>query len=375
MNTADLLIDAKGSEIQHRTGLTAPDAFFYLRVNEQDIVFFDAREYGIQKKHLEQQGRNVAIKELEPYIALARSNKQSLTMNEKLLLAILKDHDIDSVRISPNVPYKWILSLQNIYMPFEVYDFSTEQICKSSQEIEYLKEAQKITNGAFDVARIILQKSTIVDENVLLDDVPLTCETIKQAIQIYFLEHNYSCPESLIVASKGQTARPHDEGSGVVFANEPIIIDLFPRNNATGYFADMTRTFVKGTPSDAFVKQYKAVQIAQQAAIDCAAVGKSCGAVHTAVLDSFEQSGYVTSNGEGFIHGTGHGLGLQVHEAPSINNNAVLLEPGMVITIEPGLYYSDTGGVRIEDVLVFHPDGTKENINTYPKDFDFFIIP
>lgn len=369
MNTADLLIDAKGSEIQHRTGLTAPDTFFYLRVQNKDIVFFDAREYGIQKQHLEEQGRNVTIEPLEPFMAAAKKDERTMPTSAKLLDAILQEYNVHAVRISPNLPYRWVQLLQQLEVPFTVYEFSREQLHKTAAQIELLKQAQVVTNQAFDTAKTMLEQSVIVGDTLQLDGKTLTCERIKHAIQVFFLSKNYSCPESLIVASKEQTARPHDEGSGVVYAHEPIIIDLFPRNNATGYFADMTRTFVKGTPSEAFKKQYEAVRLAQQAAVDTAEVGISCADVHKAAIESFTTSGYITENGEGFIHGTGHGLGLQVHEAPSVSGNDTLLEAGMCITIEPGLYYKETGGVRIEDVLVFHEDGTKENINTYPKDY------
>lgn len=372
MNTADLLIDAKGSEIKHRTGLTAPDAFFYLRVQNEDMVWFDAREYGIQKQHLEEQEKNVTIQALEPHMAAAKADTRDLPMPSKVLSSILQAYNVNAVRISPNLPYRWVQLLQQLDIQFEVYEYSREQLCKTAAEIELLKQAQAVTNQAFDVAKTMLEQSAIVGDTLQLDGKTLTCETLKQAIQVFFLTKNYSCPESLIVASKEQTARPHDEGSGIIFAHEPIIIDLFPRNNATGYFADMTRSFVKGTPSDAFTKQYEAVRTAQQAAVDCAEVGKSCNDVHAAAVERFTQSGFITANGEGFIHGTGHGLGLQVHEAPSVSSNNTLLEAGMCITIEPGLYYKQTGGVRIEDVIVFHADGSKENINTYPKDF---IIP
>jgi Xaa-Pro aminopeptidase len=144
---------------------------------------------------------------------------------------------------------------------------------------------------------------------------------------------------------------------------------MFPRSNVTGYYADMTRTFVKGVPSAQLVRQYEAVQTVQAEAVNMVNVGTACKAVYTHCVERFKQLGFITTMEEGFTHSTGHGIGLGLHEAPRLGNNDVILKAGMAVTVEPGLYYKAVGGVRIEDVVVLHTDGTPENINTYSKDW------
>lgn len=362
MNTADLLIDATGPEIHHRSGVTAPDAFVYLGIQGDARVFFDAREYSIQQKKLLQANNGVHIEQLEPYMQGTKSFTEVLNN-------IFTKHAISRVRISAEMPYRLVQVLQTLSIPFEVYDFSAERLQKTEQEIMYLKDAQDIVNGGFDVVQTILKNSTIVGNFLEYEGVQLTSERIKTAVQIYYLEKNYSCPDGIIVASKEQGSCPHDEGSGPIFANEAIVVDMFPRSNATGYYADMTRTFVKGTPSTDLVRQYEAVQIVQAEAVNMINVGTACRAVYTHCVDRFKELGFVTTTEEGFTHSTGHGIGLGLHEAPRLGNNDIILAAGMAVTVEPGLYYKATGGVRIEDVVVLHTDGTPENINTYSKDW------
>ena len=159
-----------------------------------------------------------------------------------------------------------------------------------------------------------------------------------------------------IVAGGNQACDPHDRGSGPLRPNELIIIDIFPRVTKTGYFGDMTRTYLRGRASDAQRRLVATVGAAQKAALRTISAGVDTRVVHEEVVTTFTAAGCQTRHTKtgsvGFFHGTGHGLGLAVHEAPRISGSiAMPLKKGAVVTVEPGLYYPEIGGCRIEDVV------------------------
>jgi Xaa-Pro aminopeptidase len=163
---------------------------------------------------------------------------------------------------------------------------------------------------------------------------------------------------------------PHHGGEGPIYADKPVVIDIFPRSQASGYFGDMTRTVVRGEPSPVLVKMYDTVLRGQKLAIGMVKAGVRVKDIHSAVVDYFRSRGFETAmidgKMQGFIHSTGHGLGLEIHEPPRISLGDEVLEAGNVVTVEPGLYYEKTGGVRIEDVVVVEKNGCT-NLTRYPK--------
>jgi len=366
---AELLIGATNAEMRHRTGIVAPDSFFYLKEEGgNEMVFFDAREFDVQKKNIAKTGRAITVERLEPYFELGLKNDGSLSTAEKTLLAILAKKDISSIVISQDIPYKWATVLKENNLTIEAHDFSLERLKKTKEEINAMKKVQKMTDEAFAFVKRILEESLIKDDVLEWCGEVLTSERLKFEIETNLLRCGLWCPDGIIVASKEQTARPHDEGSGPIHPHELIIVDIFPQDRESGYFADMTRTFSKGNPPVDKVLLYEAVQKAQEAVIAMVKPGVSCKELHNKAVAIFAECGYETTPQKGFMHGTGHGLGLAVHEGPSLNRiSSDVIEPGMVVTIEPGLYYPNIGGVRIEDVVVVHPDGVVENITEFEK--------
>ncbi|MFN7142092.1 MAG: M24 family metallopeptidase, partial [Limisphaerales bacterium] len=174
-----------------------------------------------------------------------------------------------------------------------------------------------------------------------------------------------------IVACGKQGCDPHERGSGTLKANQPIIIDVFPRSQKTGYFGDITRTVVRGKASDTIKKMYHTVAHGQEIAFKKLGHGVSGSSVHQEILEYFESQGFKTGKSkgrmQGFFHGTGHGLGLEIHEPPrvSLSSNDTM-KAGHVVTVEPGLYYPTMGGVRLEDVAYITKDGVK-NLTKFEK--------
>ena len=154
-------------------------------------------------------------------------------------------------------------------------------------------------------------------------------------------------------------------GSGEILAGEPITVDLWPRDEETGCFTDMTRTYVVGTPSEELVTYHRLSKEALERAFETIRPGALARDVHGAACDVFEAAGYPTQRtkkpGEvlldGFFHSLGHGVGLEVHEAPGLSQNSDVLVEGDVLAIEPGCYRQGFGGARLEDLVVVTADG------------------
>lgn len=168
-------------------------------------------------------------------------------------------------------------------------------------------------------------------------------------------------PAHTIVAGGEQACDPHERGHGPLKADSLIILDVFPRHTASGYYGDMTRTVVRGTATPAQRELWQTVLAGQKLALEGMGPGVNGKNVHEAVKKLFTDRGFPTEQQDGrwvgFFHGTGHGLGLELHEAPRFA--ATRFKPGQIFTVEPGLYYPGTGGVRIEDVVVITETGIK----------------
>ncbi|MCK9580728.1 MAG: Xaa-Pro peptidase family protein [Methanoregula sp.] len=219
---------------------------------------------------------------------------------------------------------------------------------KTRAEIQIMKRVQGFTQAAMGHAVSLIKKSTVKKGILHYKSKPLTSEYIRYAMHCMLLEQGCSAVDTIVSCGK-DTAIPHMTGTGPLRANEPIIIDLFPVEDETGYYADMTRTLVKGEPSDEIREMYTALQEAKRLAISHIHPGVSGASLYQEVVDYFHDHGY-HSDTRGFVHNLGHGVGLHIHEMPTVGPAGKALETGNVITIEPGLYYPKIGGVRLEDI-------------------------
>jgi len=219
---------------------------------------------------------------------------------------------------------------------------------KTPAEAECIMKVQHATEMAMDHAISLITKSKVRGGALHHGDAPLTSEYVRTAIHKLLMD--YGCRAADTIVSCGQdTALPHVQGSGPLLEGEPIIIDIFPQDEVSGYYSDMTRTVVKGEPAPEVAEMYDAVRGAQQMAIGKIAAGATGRDVHQHVVDYFTALGYDCGS-SGFTHSLGHGVGLAVHEAPSLGPHGDELAAGNVVTVEPGLYHPGTGGVRLEDI-------------------------
>jgi Xaa-Pro aminopeptidase len=204
----------------------------------------------------------------------------------------------------------------------------------------------------------------------------LTSERLKRVIEDVFADHDVEGSD-MIAAHGPQTAVGHNSGSGQVAPGEPIVFDLFPRDKATGCYSDMTRTYVVGEPSDELKEWHALVKRALETSTAEVKPGVNGTTLFRQVCDQFQQAGYKTQPNkepgevleDGFFHSLGHGVGLEVHELPYMGRSGHDLVPGDVITIEPGLYRSGYGGVRLEDIVLVTDDG-HEVLTNYPYDLE-----
>lgn len=228
---------------------------------------------------------------------------------------------------------------------------------KTPDEILLMREVQQQNEAATRAAVELIRKSGIDEHGGLIyEDEPVTSEKVREVIASVLRPS--ACEERDTIISCGpDTAMPHCLGTGQLHANQPIVMDVFPRNLKTGYFADMTRTIAKGAPAKEIMQMYETVHAAKELAADMLGPGITGAEVHNAVAAFFIEKGYETAGASGFIHSLGHGVGLEIHEGPSLSPSGGILEPGNVVTIEPGLYYPGIGGVRLEDMGVITENG------------------
>ena len=244
---------------------------------------------------------------------------------------------------------------------------------KTTEEINHIRTAQRANEAAMAAAESVLAAAGVdSDGRLVYEGEVLTSERVKHAIEARLLEDGCGL-DSTIVAGGSQAADPHERGSGPLHANEAIIIDIFPQDKTTGYHADMTRTFCVGEPGETIAEWYKLTERALDAALAVVEDGASGADVHAAACDVYEDAGLPTLRADpttetGFIHTTGHGVGLAIHEQPRLSTEGGELKAGQVITVEPGLYDPEVGGVRIEDIIVV-TEGGYENLTDSPREF------
>lgn len=285
--------------------------------------------------------------------------------------ALLDEKGITHVEVPASFPIGMAKELEKLgyQVVLASEPFVPERQTKDSSEVKMITQVQRKTEKAMMTAIRWISDAAVRRGTLYVGGRPLTAEMVRKRIHLQLMEEG--CVGSgTIVACGDQAVDPHNEGSGPLKANKPIVIDIFPRSQESFYFADITRTVVKGKASEMVKKMFRTVREGQRIAFEMIRPGVRGDKVHQAIVDYFVSEGFETGimNGkfQGFIHGTGHGLGLEIHEPPRVSKVNLTLKSGNVVTVEPGLYYKGHGGIRIEDVVVVTPQGNK-NLTRCPK--------
>ncbi|MCX6784638.1 MAG: Xaa-Pro peptidase family protein [Candidatus Komeilibacteria bacterium] len=365
--------NTKNADLFYSLKTEIPDPFFFLDNGQKQYVFLDHREIGAFRE--KNNNQNIEAVLLNPLLEEAVTVDGSSNHLFKLAVLLLKKYGLAGGSIG--VPASFPLDLADFlrsqgFVLQVVNPFYPNREIKVPTEIVAIKKSLQLTYPAYQYLEKIFKEAKIKDGYLFWQDQLLTSEFLKREVEKIFIVSGLVSTEGMIIASGPQGAMPHHSGSGPILANVPIICDLFPRHRNSGYFSDMTRTYIKGQARPEVIKMYQAVLIAQTEAKQAIKPGVSGQEVYQKTVEVFAGLGYPSIGDQGFIHGTGHGLGLEIHETPYLNaQGESKLQAGNVVTVEPGLYFKDLGGIRIEDIVVVTANGC-ETLTDYPRKLKIF---
>lgn len=367
-NQARLIIDGtdNNSDLLYATHFHTPDPFIYFEWKGKKYIVASDLELSRTKKE-------ATVDKVLPLTQYRDPQKRGLA---EVVHRVFQELRIKQVLVPANMGVALFMSLKKKGYALSIKEgaFYDERITKSSLEKQHIIASLRATEAAITEAKKVLAKSRIKKNLIYYGGTLVTSEFLRGVIDGHLFKNGYN-PKDTIVAGSTQGADPHCTGNGPLKAHYPIVMDVFPRSMKTGYFGDITRTVVKGKASEAHLKMYDAVKAAQESAFKLIRADFDGKKVHEAVCRTFIEHGFKTEvkNGQpqGFIHGVGHGLGLDIHEAPRINEFSYKLPLHTVVTVEPGLYYPSLGGIRIEDVVFV----TKTGIEMMTKIPRTFVIP
>ena len=292
---------------------------------------------------------------------------------EKVLAHFLTKRGVKRALVPANFPLGFANEIKRNGIALETSNglFWPAREKKTAEEIRLLERALRMTETGMKRGMEILKASKPgTGKRLKWSGKTLTSEILRAEIDSAILRAG-GVPTNTIVAGGDQACDPHERGFGPLRADSLIILDIFPRDGKTGYWGDMTRTVVRGRASEQQRKLWEAVKAGQTLALKRIKAGVDGMSIHQAITELFERRGFPTEvrNGRrvGFFHGTGHGLGLEIHEYPRLQK--VVLKAGQCLTVEPGLYYPGIGGARIEDVVIVEKTGCRI-LSRFPKQLE-----
>lgn len=352
---------SKSADQLYVGGFGVPDAFISFKKGRKWYAVLNQLEFarGLKESKFDE------ILALEEWLELSREKFERAKVGYAEVIATLAAaFEIEKFKVPAEFPSSLAFKLIELGLQLDVCDGTIVpgREVKNEEELEHIREGNRCSATGIKAAEKAIRRSVVKKGKLYLDGKLLTSERLRCIIEIACLEAG-SVSADTIAAGGDQACDPHCVGSGPLRAHELIIVDVFPRVSKTGYHGDMTRTFLKGKASDAQKALVGGVFEAQQKAIKAIKTGVNGRDVHGGVLETFAKLGYETTRDEngakGFFHGTGHGLGLEVHEAPRVSIASNKLKRNAVVTVEPGLYYPGLGGCRIEDVVAVRDEGAE----------------
>jgi Xaa-Pro aminopeptidase len=367
----DVLIYAdtfRSPELRHEVPLGVPDAFLYAEKDGVKHLVVSSLEaprlaaLGGYELHLWEE---LGVDELRA------SGRRLPEIKRDLHVRGVRELGLRSAVVPETFPL-WLADVlrgEGVELAVDKDFFDDRRRVKSEAELAGMRRAQRAAEAAMDAARGLL-RTRVANGG-------LTVEEVKAAMGVVFAEHNTTADE-FIVAPGPQGAVGHDMGSGPIEPGVPVVIDIWPRDNDSFVYCDMTRTFVVGDVPDRVREWHRLCKEALDRAISEIRDGAQGREIFDGTCELFEAAGEPTMRtkeagttlADGFFHGLGHGVGLEVHEEPGLGlTPGSPLRAGDVVTVEPGLYRQGYGGVRLEDLVLVTPDGA-ENLTDYPYDLE-----
>jgi len=366
----------RSADMRHAVPLGVPDPFLYAEQNGTRHVVANSMEAA----RLSELGLfDVHIHEDYGIDELIESGLDARELTAQLALRAVASLGLERATVPENFPV-WLadrLRADGVELDGDQDLFDDRRRAKTEAQIAGMRRAQHAAEAAMDACRELLRRSEIHGDQLLLDGEQLTVERVKADMNAAFAAHDTTADE-FIVAPGAQGAVGHDMGSGPILAGVPLIVDIFPRDNASAVYTDMTRTFVVGDVPDDVLEWHRLCKEALDRVVAEIRPGVVGRALFDVTCDIFEAAGEPTQRTkksgqtlvDGFFHGLGHGVGLEVHEEPGMGRlSKKPLVAGDAVTVEPGLYRAGYGGVRLEDIVLVTENGA-EVITDYPYDLE-----
>ena len=362
--------------LRHEVPLAIGDPFLYLETDGRRVVVTSALEES-RIGHAAPELERLLVDELgrDELIAEGRS---WIEIEQELCVRAAERVGIRRATVPPEFPLAIADRLRTAGVELTPDDapFTDSRRHKTATEMAGIRRATNAGLDALRAAAAMLREAEIRGDELWRDGERLTSETVRERIREVCGRAGAPAPADIMIKPMGPDPQiGHQPGSGPLPAHTPILIDLWPRDEESGCWSDMTRTFVRGEISDQIAELHALVISAHERA--CAAVRPGIPGVdlYGIACDVFEAAGHPTARTkragealrEGFYHGLGHGVGLQVHEAPNLGRSgSEPLIAGDVIAVEPGTVVRGLGGVRVEDLLVVTEDGAESLTATFP---------
>jgi Xaa-Pro aminopeptidase len=367
----------RSATLRHEVPLAIIDPFTYLEVDSRRVVAISV----LEADRVAAVAPDVEI--IDPYeLGMDELVAQGLRWDQcevELALRLCQRVGVSKVVVPGETPVAVADRLrgEGIEVVVNEPEFIRRRRVKNEFEIDGVRRAQAAATGAMGIAAELLRDAYDRDGVLYHRGDVLTSEVVREAMREHAASMGCPMPGDVIVAAGGAGASGHDPGSGPLPSGVPIVIDIWPEDETSACWADMTRTFVAGSPPAADVVEMHRLTLEALEAVKAAArPGVTGKELYDIACDIFEAAGHPTQRtkpeGEplrdGFYHSLGHGVGLEVHEYPSVGRSGnEALVPGDVIAVEPGTYRKDYGGVRLEDLLLITPEGC-EVLADFPYD-------
>jgi Xaa-Pro aminopeptidase len=366
----------RSPELRHELPLTLGDPFLYMEKDGRRHVVITDFEW----PRIQEAGIDVEL--ISPFglglDELMDSGKKFAEILLEIFLRGVKQVGVTSAVVPQAFPLGLadLLRENGIELTVDGDFFNDRRRVKNEAELAGIRRAQRAAEAGMDAARDLFRRAEQSNGSLTVDGEPLTSERVKLAIQAAFTAHGCTA-DDFIVSHGPQSAIGHDMGSGEIKQNEPIVIDLWPKDAETACYADMTRSFCIGEIPDELRQYHSVAKESLDKSLAALKAGVKGSAVYATSCEPFDAAGYKTllskEPGEvletGYFHSLGHGVGLEVHEQPGLSRIGEELLAGDIVTIEPGMYRRGWGGCRLEDIVLVTENGA-ENLTQYPYDLE-----